>query len=211
MDNSLTIYIDMANIHCYLAMEPTFALIKEFNLDVTWLPIFGIVKTVANRKPVISSSDELSQIKTRRLDARSRYEARELERNAVRLNIPLEQAMKSFDPKLLHIALLYFNQCDLRPETFIQEAIAKAFSSKVDVEDPVDVSRLIEKEGLSATGYLEFIEAGEIQLNELQSLTLEQGIFDAPAYQFRGENYQGRAHLPLIKWYLNGALGTAPT
>jgi len=211
MKNSLRIYIDLGNINCYLGMKPTLALISDFGLDVAWLPISGIVKTVANRKPVISSTDELSTVKLKRLEARSRYEARELERNAARLGITVDGARHCFDQKFLHIALLYLNQCAVSPEAFINEVFEKAFRHKMDFDDVESVSLLIEKMGLNQKGYLDFLEDGALQLKELQTATLEKGIFDAPAYQFNGENYQGRAHLPLIRWYLNGASGTAPT
>lgn len=211
MESHFTIYIDLGNINSYLALKPTLDLIHEFDLDVNWLPISGIVKTVANRKPVISVSDDLAEIKLKRLDARSRYEARELERNAAHLGISVRAAGHSFNPKYLHIAILYINQCSMSPEYFIQNAFDKAFHGEMDIENSDYVSRLIDSAGLESSAYLDYLSEGENELSELQATTLSQGIFDAPAYQFRNENYQGRAHLPLIKWYLNGSVGSPPT
>lgn len=206
----MTIFIDLGSINSYLAINPSRELMDDFGLSVEWLPINGIVKRAAQRKPVIAENDDLAEIKLRRMQAKLRDEVRELERNAKLLNIPKIDATKVYNTNWSHIGLLYLNYCEIDPLGYIEQVFNWRFKKGRELDTQDSICSLLEDFNIEKEGFLAFAMESEMQLDILQNNTIQSGIFDSPAYQFDGQNYQGRAHLPLLRWRLSGANGTAP-
>ena len=206
----MTIFIDLGSINSYLAIKPSRELMDEFGLSVEWLPINGIVKRAAQRKPVIAENDDLAEIKLRRMQAKLRDEVRELERNAKLLNLPKIDATKVYNSRWSHIGLLYLNYCEIDPLGYIEQVFNWRFQKGRDLDTQDSICSLLADLNIEKEGFLAFAAESEMQLDILQNNTIQSGVFDSPAYQFDGQNYQGRAHLPLLRWRLSGANGTAP-
>ncbi len=76
------------------------------------------------------------------------------------------------------------------------------------MEDVSLIRDLLAQVHLSTTGFNDFVATNN--LRKIQEELLESGIFDSPAYHYEGERFQGRQHLPLLRWLMGGRQGAPP-
>ena len=210
MQDQLTIHLDLSSLNGFLALEPTLDLVEEMVVPARWLPVSGILGRLSSQQPNAATDDPLAQYKARRASARSQFEQREHHRNCQRLGITEEQGARNFDAEQVHIGLLYVNQLDIDPRDYIRGVYQAVFVQDKSLQTPDEVAELLQVLGIDAAGIMDYLKVGQAALSELQERLLEQGIFDSPAYLYRGERYHGRQHLPLLRWYVEGSKGTPP-
>lgn len=215
LDVSLDVYLDLGNVAGLIALPPTLQLLAETGIEARWLPIQGIVPRPLSREPKQNPDDPIADYKRARWLAKQKFEMAELNRDCARLGLPLNLATLNYDARFTHDAWLALNQRGLSPFGFIQAVYEQRFQLGVALESYDAVSEVAAAHGLSSDSDI----AEDIWVNHEQAY-LELGIHDSPAYVLgsevlrneglNGETFQGRQHLPLIRWRIEGEQGPPP-
>ena len=80
-----------------------------------------------------------------------------------------------------------------------------------DIDNIDAIERLLVSCDIPLSGFSDYCEsAAPMEIESLQTLLVDAGVFDSPAYLLKGERFLGRAHLPLIRWHLSGQEGPPP-
>lgn len=204
----LDIYLDLGNIAGFTAISGTLKLIEETAVTAVWQPIEGIVPRPLSRVPNLDSDDPIREFKQKRITAKRQFEMAELERDCARLELDIELASRTFDAGLTHLACLAILEQGASPLVFMQQVYELRFSEGVPLEDESSVAEMLATFGIRKFGS-ELAQLRE-QWEQHQSCYLELGIHDTPSYVLEGETFQGRQHLPLLRWRLQGEVGPPP-
>lgn len=205
--SGITVCIDIADLPSFVAFEPTVRLLRDFPVPVNWLPLGGGLARLSARQPSSSDDDPLAAYKARRARARETWAERELARNCERLGIDPAQGARSFDSTVAGVGLLYASQAGEDEIEFLRRLFQEAWVRGAPIEDAAFVATLFD-----SPGFEEYVaNEGVAEFERLQGELLDAGVFNSPAYVLDGEVFQGRQHLPVIRWKLGGAEGIPPT
>jgi 2-hydroxychromene-2-carboxylate isomerase len=204
----LDIYLDLGNIAGYAALPGTLALIEKTAIETAWWPIEGIVPRPLSRAVSVNVDDPLQDYKQKRLAAKHQLERDELDRDCDRLGLNPEVAKQSFTGELTHLAWLAMVAAGIAPLPFIQRVYELRLREGNSLEDEQTVAELAAEFGvLDLVGALPELANSWVQH---QAAYLELGVHDSPAYVLAGETFQGRQHLPLLAWRIDGEIGPPP-
>ncbi len=206
--SGLTLCIDFNSLTTYLALGDTRKLVDDMQVEVHFLPL---VRTPGSFSIPINNDDPLAEYKARRARARKTFADGELQRNCERLGISVDQGGIAFDPTHAAVGLLWLKQIQANAENYwryIEAVFSDAFRGQKPMEDVSLIRDLLTQSHLSTTGFNDFVASNN--LRRIQEVLLESGIFDSPAYVYAGERFQGRQHLPLLRWLMGGRQGAPP-
>ncbi len=210
-DDRLTVCVDFRTLGGFLAVEPTRTLGEELGVTIDWLPLTAGVENYQGGTAGENADDPLAEYKVRRRRARERYFHREMERNCERLGISAERGSRTFDSGLAATGLLWVRKCGANPTGYVREVFELAFKRALSVEEPRNIEKVLEGCGVPRNGFAEYCEStGGAELESLQKLLADEGVFKSPGYLYKGERFLGREHLPLLRWYLGGREGPPP-
>jgi 2-hydroxychromene-2-carboxylate isomerase len=209
----LLVCLDFSDPESYLALAGTRQLVTDFDLQVQWLPIKAGLKRVSNQAPTEVAEDPLLAYKARRAKARQNYAATELQRTCRLLDIPVSQGQPQADTSLAAMGLLYVNAQGGAAPAYIESVYAGLFRYAEDAPAPIEavVSAALQAAAVAEAPFAAFVAAqGPQVLAELEDSLLALGLFASPGYLYQGQRFQGRQHLPLLRWTMQGATGTPP-
>ena len=204
----LDIFLDLGNIAGFAALPGTLALIEKTGVEAIWLPIEGIVPRPFSRPASVNVDDPLQDFKQKRLAAKHQFERDELNRDCRRLDLDPAVAQQAFNGELTHFAWLALIAAGVLPLRFIQRVYECRLRHGISLEDEQTVVELA-----AEFGVLELKSALPDLANRWEThkaAYLELGIHDSPAYVLSGETFQGRQHLPLLAWRIDGEIGPPP-
>ncbi|MEM9174587.1 MAG: DsbA family protein [Myxococcota bacterium] len=202
----LTVLTDVRQPFAYLALGPTIALARRRGLALNWLPC-----SVSPLKPPPpeSEGDERSVAHRRN---RARMIAREIETYAAAQGLEIEACYRAGGWSALERALL-FVRAFARPEleAFLTSTFAAYWAVELDPEDVSAVAEFVGRHGADAAVFAAWAaEDGVTVAREVAESLRARGMSGAPAYHVAGEYFQGRQHLPMIEWLLDGRPGRGP-
>ncbi|MGK0221490.1 MAG: 2-hydroxychromene-2-carboxylate isomerase [Limisphaerales bacterium] len=210
-DSPLIVYVDVKSPYAFVAIEPTLKLEAELGIDFDWRPLtldipsyLGSARKKAGK--VVESNRSPSQwlgIKYAYKDAR---------RYAERQGHILKGTEKIWDSSIVNIGILWAVEQDRPRLADYFAAVFPAFwRRELDVEDVSVVVECLEKAGIDSTGFETFqAGSGRETHDKLVNGLHEAGIYGVPTYVFGEHVLFGREHLPFVRWYLQGANGSAP-
>jgi len=206
--SGLTLCIDFNSLATYVALGDTRKLVDDKQVEVHFLPL---VRKSGRFSIPIDKDDSLAEYKTRRARARKMFADAELQRNCERIGISIDRGGIAFDSTHAAVGLLWLKQTQANAENYwhyTETVFSAAFREQKPMEDASLIRDLLAKIHLSTTGFNDFVATND--LREIQEELLESGIFDSPAYVYAGERFQGRQHLPLLRWLMGGRQGPPP-
>lgn len=212
----LLVCLDFSDAESYLALAATRQLVADFDLQVQWLPIKAGLQRVSNQPPTEVGEDPLLAYKARRAKARQAYAATELQRTCRLLDIPVSHGQPQTDTRLAALGLLYVNAeyvSAAAAAAYIETVYAGLFRHAAGGPAPITtlVSGALQAAALAEAPFAAFVAAqGPQVLAELEDSLLALGLFASPGYLYQGQRFQGRQHLPLLRWMLQGATGIPP-
>ena len=210
-EGGLTLFVDFGSLPTYLALGGIGKILDETSLEAFWLPVVSV--------PSVSSIDArgvdpLAAYKARRKSAKRRFAGRELERNCERMGISEAQGARSIDSTNAALGLMWLHEKQADPHmfrTYIESVFSAVYREPELVEEPDIVVKKLEQCGVVTEGFLTDGVTGQgAKLQALQEEILELGILESPAFIYQGECFQGRQHLPLLVWLMNGSHGSPP-
>ena len=199
----LTVAIDIKSPECYLALAPTRALARECGVDVDWLPV-----VTSPPRPAPDGDDRSARHKRHRVA----YRAMDLARYARAAGLTILEPDRAPDSTLAGMAMLAAKaQSDRALQAFLDRTFERYWNAELDLEDRDALQSILEEVGApqpfdDADGP----GAPQAEFAALQASLAAAGIFNAPTYLVEDEIFLGRAHLPMIRWILEGRVGPGP-
>ena len=189
----LKVYVDFKSPGAYLAMQPTLALIRKYDLSVIWCPF----KTTQHGVPSQRDDEDRSQTH-RRVRAIARQDMHKLYARVqgVEMNFPVTHG--ATDLALTTLGNLTGTQAE-----FVQAAFRAYWVDRQDLNDVQVVEALLRS--VNATPSDE--GNGATDLSRLQEHAEHDGVVDAPAYVIGEQLFIGREHLPWVERLVRDQLG----
>ena len=193
----LTVAVDVRDAQSYLALAPTFAVADELQIEVDWLPV--VAPQV--RPPPAQGEDRGS----RHRRARAAYRERDLERYADAQGLTIRSIYRAPDSSLAGMGLLAAKAHSARAlRSYLDAVFAGYWNETLDIEDAAALAKLLDQCGAGR------FEPDPMAFGELNAGLKAAGVFAAPMYVVEDELFHGRAHLPMIRWILEGREGPGP-
>jgi len=210
----LTICFDFKNPYSYLAKDPTYALADELDIEVDWLPF----SVAAIPLPVAATPED--DRGTRHRSIRSAYLERDLERYGELCGLTLRNIYRNPDTSRACAVLLWLKKLsDSLARRYIDLVFERYFNDTFDIEADTALQALVEEIvgeigeeiGADLDGLPDCFGADALSaVTTLHAQLAEAGIFNVPGFVVEGEIYNGREHLPMIRWILTGRNGPGP-
>ena len=207
----LDVYVDLGNIAGYLAIEPIKQLTADTQVSCRYLPIKGIVPRPLSREPKNDGNDPLADYKHLRWRAKLRFEQDELRRDCERLNLSMSLAQRRIDAQLTHEACLFVaDRFPVKSMNFIEAVYRQRFREGDDIQDDAALTKVFDLSNIDGSEFFENKATFSERFLSHMTATLELGIHDSPCFMLNDEPFQGRQHLPLMRWRIEGENLTPP-
>jgi len=194
--NELAFYLDPKDPECYLALVGTKALVATTGVALGCYPLQ--IPTTA-QPPAQPAANEARGIRHRWF--REAYRARELHYYANVLQLPLQDIYRSAESTQAAMAMLWLQQHpSVDTLTWLLDLCTAHFRQPISLTDDQDaIQRLLVANGAKPAGLARFWadEGPRILAAQLES-NAAAGVIRGPAYEWQGELYIGREHLPLL-------------
>lgn len=190
---------DYTNVASLLAFDPTCALADELGVEIQWLPFPSGVRSPS--KP-LGGEESVSERHTR---VRAEYFARDTARYAAWRGIELNRDADGVDSSLACAGGLWATRHGVARD-YNRHVLTEFWAGRLDIEDPEALAAVLDRQ--DAPGFESFDFVGP--LAEHRAAVAARGAFNVPAYLVEDEIFVGRAHLPMIRWILQGRDGPGP-
>ncbi|MGB0620288.1 MAG: DsbA family protein [Myxococcota bacterium] len=202
----LTVLMDVRQPFAYLALGPTIELGRRQGLEINWLPASV---SPLRRPPPESEGNERSVAHRRN---RSRMIAREIAIYAEAQGLTLREYYRDGGWSALAQGILFVReQAPVALEAFLQATFAAYWAVELDPEDVGAVAKFVGGQGADAAAFVEWSSNdGPAVADRIADSLRTRCMSGAPAYLVAGEYFQGRQHLPMIEWLLEGQEGPGP-
>ena len=209
---SLQVYIDYKSPYAFVAKDPTYALEREFGVEIDWFPLtLNIASYLGTAK-----TDDAGKVVENNRSARQwlavKYAYMDARRYAGLRNLTLRGTQKIWDSSLANIGLLWakLQHRDIL-RTYTDITFERFWRRELDIENLEVISEVLEQAGADIRGFPDYAQGpGRIVHDELQEEILDKGYFGVPTYVIDNEMYFGREHLPRVRWHLSGCHGPIP-
>lgn len=198
MTETLPFYVDFKSPFAYLAIAPTRALEREFDVRLQWMPL------TLNIPDYLDAVDGRSAHNWRKV----RYSYMDARRLANRVGLTIRGPQKIFDTRMASIALMFARG---KPgfDRFVDLGFERFFKRELDIENEQVMTALLEEAGIDSNGFAEYLRGpGGAQHDRDRAEAEEQGVFGVPTLVVRGELFWGGDRLDLVRERLT-ALGLA--
>jgi 2-hydroxychromene-2-carboxylate isomerase len=207
----LTVCVDFKNPHAYLAKDLLVELQGELGLQVDWLP-YLTPPLAAPSEP--RSGDDRG---VRHRHRRARYVEGDIQRYAKVRGLIIRDVHRQVDSTLAAMALMWASR---EPDSIRRRVIDRLFAghweATLDIADFTAVTAALAGVGVDLTGWQAYCsDQGRGELLVLRDRLAAAGIFNVPAMVVTTpdaslEIFYGRAHLPMVRWLLQGRVGAPP-
>ncbi len=194
----IRLVIDFKNALSWLSLGPTVALAEELGVPLELLPYRTEVS-------VLSQAEGEETVSERHARVRAEYYGADLKRYAELQNIELIADNRGVDSTMSLLGLLWGNR-EGDGLHYAQTVFSRFWSGSMDLDDAGSVSDALASSGTTA------FDPGAMreELDSLRTSLEAEGVFNAPMYLVEGQTFQGREHLPMIRWLLSGEQEPVP-
>ena len=195
----LTIYIDYKSPYAYLAIEPTYQLQKDFEIDVEWLPYTLHIPDFLGSAKVDGQGRVLEEERTAHQWRRVRYSYMDARRYANLRGLTVRGPQKIWDSSLASMGLLYA-KAQGKVEPYNRLVYERFWKREIDIESEAMLTSILQEAEVNTENFADFLVGKGRSLHDAIRIEAEKiGVFGVPTYVLDGELYWGREHLPLIR------------
>ena len=185
----VSLYIDYKSPYAYLACEPAWALEREFDVRLEWLPytldIPLFLGTVEGR-----NAHQWRRIRYSYMDAR---------RLANRRGLIVRGPQKLFDSSIAAIGMLYAQRHDVFRK-YNDMVFERFWKRELDIENPEAIRAVLGEAGTPMTGFMDFLAGeGRAAHDRIQRQAEEIGVFGVPTFVVEGERFWGGDRLWMVR------------
>ncbi|HJL61646.1 MAG TPA: DsbA family protein [Pseudomonadales bacterium] len=212
MMKKLEVYIDYKSPYAYIAKDPTYALEKDFGIEIDWYPLTLNIGSYLGTAKTNDTGKVLENNRSPRQWLAVKYAYMDARRYASLRGMTLKGTQKIWDSSIAANGLLWAkaqNRTILKRYT---DVIYERFWRRdLDIEDVAVVSQVLKESGADIKGFDLYLSGeGRRIHDDLQDAILDMGYFGVPTYVIDDEIYFGREHLPRVRWHLAGCEGPMP-
>jgi 2-hydroxychromene-2-carboxylate isomerase len=192
-------YFDYKSPYAYLAQDATFALAEETGAVIDFLPYTLDIPSYLGNAEVDATKQVLFEQRNAHQWRRVRYSYMDCRREADRRGMVIRGPRKIFDSSLAHVGFLWAKQSGEWRR--YHEAVFLAFwRRELDIEDPAVIRAVLERSGVAAAGFEEFLAGeGRRELDRLRVEAEERGVFGVPSYLLAGELFWGAERIERVR------------
>jgi len=196
---TIELYIDHKSPYAYLAIEPAWALERDFDVTLDWLPYTLDIADFLGSAEVGDNGAIIAENRTAHQWRRVKYSYVDVRRYANLRGLTIRGPQKIWDSSLSAIGLLWarahggvriYN--DIVYERFWQRAL--------DIEDPGVIEHVLNEAGIDTAGFAAWAAGeGRALHDRIRAHAEASGVFGVPTFVLDGELFWGREHLALIR------------
>ena len=190
-----------------MALGPTLAIADETGTAVDWRPFH------LKPRPPRKEADPTSR-GARHRQARADYRRWELDFYARQQGIEWVYPEEELDSFAANAGLAWMKRQDAglsQCDAYVRHMFAEVWAGRMDPADRGAVEAAIVAAGGDGAGFQRFLDQhADAELTSVADQVRALGAGDVPAYVIGDELYIGRAHLPVIRWWLGGQVGDPP-
>ena len=202
----LALCLDIKNPLAYLALLPAFSLADELDMTLECLPF-----AAAALKAPPEARDHVDRgARHRRL--RAEYLARDIARYADVQKLVIRSFYRSPDTSAFAAGLLWLNQRNREVvKPYLLQTFEDYWQERLDVGDPAAIAGIVEGLGQDGRAYASYAtDEAPARVADLRERLVAAGVFNVPSFVVQGQVFLGRAHLPMVRWLLEGRRGPPP-
>ena len=190
-------YISTASL---LAFKPTCALADELDVPIEWLPVPG------NARPAgVGAKRGNESVSERHSRVRAEYVAMDVARYARWQGIEINRDANGVDSALACAGGLWADRHGVAPE-YHRQVFTEFWAGRLDIENGATLRSVLDALGAPGFDDRDF----EAPLAAHKASVANRGVHTLPAYLVEEQLFVGRAHLPMIRWMLQGRDGPGP-
>lgn len=233
----LIIYLDFKSPYAYLAVEPTRKMLAEIGVVADWRPFVLDIASYLGSAKLDKSGKVAEQSRSKEQWSGVKYAYFDCRRYANLRNMTVRGTVKIWNTDLPAVGWWWVKQQESLAqqcapgsllEKYIDAVYAPFWRREFDAEDIHAVEQVLLDVGASVDGFRDYAEGPGLQANaQFQADAFESGIYGVPTYVLpnqpssvdtagnelkdgKPEQFFGREHLPLIRWFLQGQSGDRP-
>ena len=184
--------VDFKSALSWLSLGPTTALADELGVPLQLLPYRTEVSA-------LSQAVEEETVSERHARVRAEYYAADLKRYAELQHIELIADNRGVDSTMSLLGLMWANREGVGLN-YAQTVYSQFWLGLMDLDDSQTIHDTLASSGATAFDPAAMRE----ELDELRTSLEAEGVFNVPMYLVEGQTFQGREHLPMIRWLLSG-------
>ena len=195
MSAKVALYVDYRSPFSYLVKEDAYALARDFDIELAWLP-FTIDLEGAYGGAV--------EQRTERDWRKVRYSYMDARRMGARRNLIIRGTRKIYDPTIAHVGMLLAFRTNDTVFRCYHDAFCEGFwRGELEIEDVETIRRLVVEAGAEASAFDESIASGEgaRQCRAIAADAEQRGVFGVPTFllQETGELFWGTDRVWLLR------------
>ena len=191
---------DYTSIASLLAFGPTCALADELGIAIEWLPMPGV-----GREGPARPTGREDSVAERHGRVRAEYYAMDAARYARWQGIEINCDPAGVDSALACAGGLWAERHGVA-HGYHRFVFAEFWEQCLDIEDPATLAAVLDELGAPGFSGQDF----EVTLAAHRTSVEGRGVHTLPAYLVEEQMFVGRAHLPMIRWILQGRHGPGP-
>jgi 2-hydroxychromene-2-carboxylate isomerase len=194
---TVTLYTDYKSPYAYLAKDPAYALEREFDLHLDWLPY------------ILNIPDFLGTVEGRNAHQwrRVRYSYMDARRLANRRGLTLRGPQKIFDSSLAAIGMLYAKRHDAF-RAYNDIVFDRFWKRDLDIEDREAICAVLSEARAPVKDFFDFIDGeGRRELDGICRQAEETGVFGVPSFVVDGEIFWGGDRIWMVREKLGAPAG----
>ena len=197
VQRTVTLYTDYKSPYAYMAKDPAYALEREFDLHIDWLPY------------ILNIPDYLGTVEGRNAHQwrRVRYSYMDGRRLANRRGLTLRGPQKIFDSSLAAIGMLYAKRSDAF-RAYNDIVFDRFWKRELDIEDREVIRSVLSEAGAPVKDFFDFLGgAGRSDLDRICRRAEEIGVFGVPTFVVDGEIFWGGDRIWMVREKLGAPAG----
>jgi 2-hydroxychromene-2-carboxylate isomerase len=208
----LIVYIDYKSPYAYLAIDPTYALADELDIEVDWRPFTLDIPSYLGSARLSDEGKVVEANRTPGQWTKVKYAYHDVRRYGAMRGVIVRGAVKIWDSSLVGIGMLWAKNQDRGVLRAYSHLVYERFWKRdLNLEDADAIERVLDEIGARTTGFQDYATGeGRVLHDNIQRNAFDAGIFGVPTFVIGGEVFFGREHLPRIRWMLTGRTGAPP-
>ena len=199
MSATIITYTDYKSPYAYLAKDMTYALERDFDVEVDWRPLTLDIPSYLGAAKVDGQGNVVAENRNAHQWRRVRYSYMDCRRQANELGLTIRGTRKIFDSSIAAVGMLFAQKQGVFT-AYNDKTFESFWKRELDIEDPAAVAGVLAEVGADASVFSTYLEdEGKSELDRLRLEAEELGVFGVPTFVLDGELFWGREHLPMIR------------
>ena len=199
MSATIITYTDYKSPYAYLAKDMTYALERDFDVEVDWRPLMLDIPAYLGAAKVDKQGNVVAENRNAHQWRRVRYSYMDCRRQANELGLTIRGPRKIFDSSIAAVGMLFAQKQGVFT-AYNDKTFESFWKRELDIEDPAAVAGVLGEVGADASIFSTYLEdEGKSELDRFRLEAEELGVFGVPTFVLDGELFWGREHLPMIR------------